>query len=111
MNDLVIVMSGKELQVDKNGIVTRLRMTLELRAAGAAKTLGAGVRFTKLSQAMKPDKFRTNGKTYHSRISKASPLISSSVMHAPNCGAASIPVLKSVSIPLRTVRSKRYQGI
>lgn len=55
-------MSGKELQVDKNGIVTRLRMTLELRAAGAAKTLGAGVRFTKLSQAMKPDKFRTNGK-------------------------------------------------
>ena len=62
MNDLVIVMSGKELQVDKNGIVTRLRMTLELRAAGAAKTLGAGVRFTKLSQAMKPDKFRTNGK-------------------------------------------------
>ena len=40
MNDLVIVMSGKKLQVDKNGIVTRLRMTLELRAAGAAKTLG-----------------------------------------------------------------------
>lgn len=62
MNDLVIVMSGKKLQVDKNGIVTRLRMTLELRAAGAAKTLGAGIRFTKLSQAMKPDKFRTNGK-------------------------------------------------
>ena len=40
MNDLVIVMSGKKLQVDKNGIVTRFRMTLELRAAGAAKTLG-----------------------------------------------------------------------
>ena len=55
-------MSGKKLQVDKNGIVTRLRMTLELRAAGAAKTLGAGIRFTKLSQAIKPDKFRTNGK-------------------------------------------------
>lgn len=55
-------MSGKKLQVDKNGIVTRLRMTLELRAAGAAKTLGAGIRFTKLSQDIKPDKFRTNGK-------------------------------------------------
>ena len=37
-------------------------MTLELRAAGAAKTLGAGIRFTKLSQDIKPDKFRTNGK-------------------------------------------------
>ena len=61
MNDLVIVMSRKELQVDKNGIVTRLRMTLELRATGATKTLGAGIRFTKFPRNMKPDKFRIGG--------------------------------------------------
>lgn len=58
INDLVIVMSRKNLVVEKSGVVTRLRMTLELRAVGANKMLGAGMRFTKLPQNMQPDKFR-----------------------------------------------------
>lgn len=62
MNDLVIVMSRKELKVNEDGIVERLRITLDLRAVGAAKTLGAGIRFIKLPQNIRPDKFTVSGK-------------------------------------------------
>lgn len=58
LNDLIIVMSQKKLQVEKNGLVTRLKMVLELRATGATKTLGAGIRFTKFPQNIRPDKFK-----------------------------------------------------
>ncbi len=62
MNDLIIVMSRKELQIDKkSGTVKRLRMTLELRAVGATKKLGAGIRFTGLPQNLQPGKFTVNG--------------------------------------------------
>lgn len=61
MNDLVLVMSKKNMDIDKNGIVTRLRMTLDLRAVGATKKLGACIRFVKLPQNIQLDKFTING--------------------------------------------------
>ena len=61
MNDLVLVMSQKKLDINKNGVVTRLRMTLDLRAVGATKKLGAGIRFVKLPQNIQLDKFTING--------------------------------------------------
>ncbi len=61
MNDLVLVMPAKTLQLDKNGNVTRLKMRIELRAVGASKTLGAGVRFLQLPANLQAKKFTVNG--------------------------------------------------
>lgn len=61
MNDLILVMSQKKLDVDKNGAVTRLRMTLDLRAVGATKKLGASIRFLKLPKDVQLSKFTING--------------------------------------------------
>lgn len=60
MNDLVLVMSQKKLDINKNGVVTRLRMTLDLRAVGATKKLGAGIRFVQLPKGIQLDKFTIN---------------------------------------------------
>lgn len=61
LNDLIIVMSQKKLQVEKSGLVTRLKMVLELRATGATKTLSAGIRFTKFPKNIQLSKFTISG--------------------------------------------------
>lgn len=63
MNDLVLVMPTKELRLDGDNHVTRLKMRIELRAVGASKTLGAGIRFLQLPANLQPDKFTVNGET------------------------------------------------
>lgn len=61
LNDLVLVMPVKKLQLNGDNHVTRLRMRIEVRAVGASKTLGAGIRFLQLPAGLQPDKFTVNG--------------------------------------------------
>ncbi|ADV44026.1 outer membrane protein, function unknown [Bacteroides helcogenes P 36-108] len=61
MNDLVLTMSSKKIKVDKNNNVTRLKMRIELRAIGASKKLGAGIRFLQLPANLQTEKFTVNG--------------------------------------------------
>lgn len=60
MNDLVLVMPYKKIKTNDQGHVIQVEMRIELRAVGASKNLGAGIRFLKLPSDQKIENIKVN---------------------------------------------------
>ncbi len=110
LNDLVTELSNKSVTTNASGYVTKASFVMTLKAVGANKTLGLGIRFLKLSSSVTPSKFTMQGNNASFESGQTLPtLILFNNAHSQFSGAEGNEFINtSLTSGLRTANDPQY---